>query len=137
MNRIQGTKPDGRQWNKLLDAVVTILKNNKGTIYHAIYIKLLSDGTIYYFIVSNDDVLNTTNNNKTFPELRRGFEKHFDIKFQEISVHKYMDFWVCQYPLGFSIYKAYQIMELVNEWLPTGKLIIVDTPFWIYYTYEN
>ena len=26
MNGIQGTKPAGRQWNRLLDAVVTILK---------------------------------------------------------------------------------------------------------------
>ena len=26
MNGIQGTDPDGRQWNKLLDTVVTILK---------------------------------------------------------------------------------------------------------------
>ena len=44
MNGIQGTKPAGQQWNRLLDAVVVILKYNKITIYHAIYIKVFSDG---------------------------------------------------------------------------------------------
>ena len=36
MNGIQGTKPSGRQWNRLLDAVVTIIKYNKSTIDHDI-----------------------------------------------------------------------------------------------------
>ena len=62
MNAIQGTKPAGRQWNRLLDAVVTLLKYKKSTIYHAIYIKLFTDGTVSYLTVSTDDVLNTTNN---------------------------------------------------------------------------
>ena len=42
MNGIQGTKPAGRQWNRLLDVVVTIIKYKKSTIYHAIYIKFFS-----------------------------------------------------------------------------------------------
>ena len=29
MNRIQGTKPDTQQWNRLLDSVVTIIKKKK------------------------------------------------------------------------------------------------------------
>ena len=36
MNVIKGTNPAGRKWNRLLDAVVTILKYKKSTIYHAI-----------------------------------------------------------------------------------------------------
>ena len=36
MNVIQGTKPAGRQWNRLLDAVVTILRYKNITIDHAI-----------------------------------------------------------------------------------------------------
>ena len=36
MNVIQGTKPAGRQCNRILDAVVTILKYKKNTIYHSI-----------------------------------------------------------------------------------------------------
>ena len=40
MNEIQGTKPAGIQWNRLLGAVVTILKYKKSTIYHSIYIKV-------------------------------------------------------------------------------------------------
>ena len=62
MNGIQGTKPAGRQWNILLDAVVTIIKYKKSTIDHAIYIKVFTDGTVFYLTVSTNDVINTTNN---------------------------------------------------------------------------
>ena len=43
MNGIKGTNPAGIQLNPLLDEVVTILKYNKITIDHAIYIKVFSD----------------------------------------------------------------------------------------------
>ena len=62
MNGIQGTKPAGRQWNQLLDAVVTIIKYKKIIIDYAIYIKVFSGVTVSYFTVSTNDVLNTTNN---------------------------------------------------------------------------
>ena len=62
MNGIQGINPAGRQWNRLLAAVVTILEYKKSTIYHAIYIKVFSDVTVSYLTVFTDDVLNTTNN---------------------------------------------------------------------------
>ena len=61
MNRIQETKPSGRQWNRLLD-VLTIIKYKKRKIDHAIYIRVLSDGAVSYLSVSTDDVINTTNN---------------------------------------------------------------------------
>ena len=51
------------------------------------------------------------------------------MKVQEGSVLKYLNFWVCQSPLGFSIYHTDHIMELVNEWLPTGDFINFDTPY--------
>ena len=62
MNGIQGTKPAGRQWNRLLDAVVKIIKYRKSTIDHAIYIKVLSDGTVSYLAVYTDDFISNTNN---------------------------------------------------------------------------
>ena len=71
MNGIQRTKPARRQWNQLLDAVATILKFKKHTIYHAIYIKVFSDGTVSYLEFSTDDVINATNTETEFPELRR------------------------------------------------------------------
>ena len=67
-----------------------------------------------YLTVSTDDVLNTTNNDNTFTELTRVFKEHFDIKVQEGSVLKYLNFWVFQSPLGFSIDHIDHIMELVN-----------------------
>ena len=83
MNGIQGTNPDGRKWNRLLYAVVTILKHNMITIYHAIYIKVFTYGIVSYLIVSTNYYLNTTNNKNAFPELTRLFKEHFDMKVQE------------------------------------------------------
>ena len=117
--------------------MVTIIKYNKSTIYRAIYIKVFSDGTVSYIIVSTDDVLKNTYNDKVLPELRRFFEEAFEMKFQEGSVLKYLNYLIFQYPLGFSIYQIDHIMELVNEWLPTGKVIKVNTYFRKYSTYKN
>ena len=137
MNLIQGTNPSGRQWNRLLDAVVTILKYKKITIDNAIYIKVFADGTVSYLTVSTDDVLNTINNENTFPELTRVFKEQFEIKVQEVSVLKYLNFRIYQSPLGFSIYQTDHIMELVNEWFPTGSFIKFDTTFWTDSSYEK
>ena len=79
---IQGTKPAGRQRNRLLDAVVTILKYKIITTYHAIYIKVFSGGTLYYLTVSTDDVLNNTNKETAITETRSIFEEAFEIKVQ-------------------------------------------------------
>ena len=113
-NVIQGTKTSGQQWNILLDVVVTILKYNKSTIYHAIYIKLFSDGTVSYITVSKNDVLNTTNNETAFYELTIVFEEHFEKKVQEGYVLKYLNFRICKSLLGFSLDQTDRVMKLVN-----------------------
>ena len=61
--------PDGRHWDRLFDAVVIIIKYNKSTIYHSIYIKVFNDVTVSYLAVSNEDVINTNNNETEFTEL--------------------------------------------------------------------
>ena len=137
MNLMRGTKPAIRQWNVLLDDVVKILKYKKITIDHSIYIRFFSDITVSYLIVSTNDVLNNTNNETTFPKLRRFFEEYFDIKVQEGSVFKYPNFQIYQSTIGFSVYQIYHIMELVNEWSPSGKCINFDTYFRTESTYEK
>ena len=67
MNVIQGKKPAGRQCNRLLDAVVTIIKYKESTIDHDIYINVFTDGTVSYLIVSTYGVINTTTNDPTIP----------------------------------------------------------------------
>ena len=62
MNVIQVAKPSGREWNRLLDAMVTIVKYKKNTIDHAVYIKVFTDVTVSYITFYTDDVLNTNNN---------------------------------------------------------------------------
>ena len=62
------------QWVKLL--------NTKISIYRAIYIKVLSDVTVSYLTVFTSDVLNATNKETSFPELRNLYEEVFDIKYQ-------------------------------------------------------
>ena len=94
--------------------MLKILKYNKRTIYNPIYIKEFSVVTVSYITVSNDDVINTNNNDTVFPELRRVFEEYFDLKFQEGNVLKCLYFLICHYPLGFSVDQNDQIMELVN-----------------------
>ena len=68
--------------------------------------------------VSTYDVLNNTNNTKEFPELRKVFEESFEIKVQERSVLKYLNYYISRYPLGFGIYQTGRIMDLLNEWFP-------------------
>ena len=88
MNVIQGIKPAGRQWNRLLDSVVTIFKYKKITIYHVFCIKVFTDRTLSYITVSTDDVLSTTNNETYFFELNRVIKEHFEMIVQEGSVLK-------------------------------------------------
>ena len=45
------------------------------TIYHAIYVKVFSDGTVYHIMVYTDYVLNASNNKTEFPELTIVFEE--------------------------------------------------------------
>ena len=114
--------------------MVKINKYKKSTIYYVIYIKVFSDGTVSYFTVSTDDFLNTTNSEIESTELTRVFEEHFEMKFQEGSVLKYLHLRIFQHPLGFNVYQTYHIMELVNQWFPNGKFRRVDTPFRKYST---
>ena len=64
----------------------------ESTIYCAVEIKVLSGGTVSCIPVSSYDVINTTNNNTAFPELRELFEGLFEIKLQEEYVLKYLNF---------------------------------------------
>ena len=122
-------KPAGRQRNRLLDAVITILKYRKSTIDHDIYIRVFYDVTVSYITFPTDDVIKTTNNETSFIELTIFFEKHFEMKSQEGSILKYLNLLICQSPLGFSVDQTYRIMELINEWFPTGKFRKFDTTF--------
>ena len=88
MNIIQGNNSLGWQRNQPLHEVVKILKHKKTTIGHAIYIKVFSDGTVPYITVSTDDVLDYTNKETDFIELRHVFEKYFTIKVKEGYVLK-------------------------------------------------
>ena len=88
-------KQSGKKYNRILDAVVTNIKYKKITIDNAIYIKVFSDVTVYYLSGSTDDVLNTTNNETSFPELTRVFEEHFEMKFQEGYVPMYPNLRMC------------------------------------------
>ena len=82
-----------------------------------------------YLTFSTDDVLNTSDIEKEFPELTRVFKEHFEMKAQGGSVLKYLNFRIFQSPLGFSVDNIDHIMELVNECFPTGNFRNVDTPF--------
>ena len=67
-----------------------------------------------YLTFSIDDFLNTNNNETVFLEIRRYFEEVFDIKVQEESIPKHLNFRIFQCPLGFSVDQTDKIMELVS-----------------------
>ena len=106
-------------------------------LHHAIHIKVFSYETFSYLIFFTDDVLNTTNNETTFHGIRRVFEESFGVKVQEVSVIKYLNFWICLSPIGSIFDNTDHIMEVVNEWFPTGKFRKVDTSFSTNSTYEK
>ena len=109
--------------------MVTILKYKKSTIDRSIYIKVFSDVIVSYLTVSTSDVINTTTNETLFTEIRMVFEEVFEIKVQELSVLKCLNFRIYQSPIGFSADQTDHIMELVNECFLNGKCTKVDTPF--------
>ena len=87
MNGIRGTNPAGRQCNRILDLVVTIIKYKKISIGREIYINLFTDCNISYITVSTDYVLDTTNKVKDFSELRKVIEEAFNIKIKNCSLN--------------------------------------------------
>ena len=52
-------------------------------VYHEIYINVLSDGIVSYSTVSTDDVINTTNNEKSFTELIRFLKNILRLKLKK------------------------------------------------------
>ena len=90
--------------------MITIIKYKKSTIDHNIYFKVFTDVIVSYLTVSTDGVINTTNNETEFPELKRVFIEHFEMKVQEGSVLKYLNFRIRQSPLGFSVDQTDNIM---------------------------
>ena len=114
-----------------------MIKYNKGTNYHAIYIRVFYDGTVSYLTVSTDDIINITNNETAFTEPRRVFGEYFKIKSQERYILKYLNLEICQSTLGLSVYQTDHIVELVNKWSPTGKFRKVGTPFMTDFIYEK
>ena len=91
MNLIQRKKLSRRQYNRLLHSVVTIIKYNKSIIDHAIYINIFYHGTVSYLAVSTDDAINANHNETEFTELPRVLEEKFEIRFQYVSVLKYLN----------------------------------------------
>ena len=51
------------------------------------------------------------------------------MKVQEVYIHNYLNFRIFQSPIGSGIYQTDHIMELVNEWFPTGIFRNFDKHF--------
>ena len=76
-------KKTRQQYNRILDAVVIMNKYKKITIDHAIFINASGDWKLWYITVSTDDVLNTTNNETEFPELRIFLKNILRLKYKK------------------------------------------------------
>ena len=71
MNGIQGTKPYGIQWYRLLGVVNTIVKYNKIIIDDEIFINFFSGQNYSYLTVCTDDVLNAIKNDTAITEPKK------------------------------------------------------------------
>ena len=105
--------------------MVRIIKYKKIVIAHAIYIKVFSNGTVSYLIFSTGGVLNNTNKESEFTELKRFFKEHIEMKFQEGSILKYLNSRNYQSSLGISVHQTDHIMKIVNECFHNGELEIL------------
>ena len=72
--------------------MVKLIDYKKITTNHDIYANIRYNGTVSYFIVSLDGVINTMNNYEAFQEPKIFFEENFDIKTQEGHIQKYLNF---------------------------------------------
>ena len=104
-------KTAAQQYNRLLDAAVTIIKYKRIQIDPDICTNVLYDVTVSYLKISSGYIINTTNNETEFTELRRVLEEYFETKVQQGSLIKYLNSRVFQSPLGFIVEQTYQIME--------------------------
>ena len=70
INRIQGTKPEDHQCNRLLNYFLQQIKSLQINIDNAIYVKFFQNETTSYPTVSKYEILQTTENSSAFEELR-------------------------------------------------------------------
>ena len=119
MNGIQGTNTSGYKCKRLLDAVFTVMTYTKITVFIVRKFAVFYDGTISYLTVYTGDVLNNNNNELYCSIIIKLFQETFQIKIQELSVLKYLNFWIFQSPSGFIVDYTIHIIDLVNEWFPT------------------
>ena len=87
MNGIKVTNPAGNKWNRIIDAVFTVMKYKKITTDDIIYVKVFYYGNLSYLTLSTDDYMNNTNNKTSFPELKNYFSNNLGLNF-----NKYMSF---------------------------------------------
>ena len=83
------------------------------------------------------NVLNNKNNDEVSKELKCCFGETSDIKTQEYSVLKYLNFRIYQSLIGLIIKHTKHIMELVTEWLHDGKFCKSCTSLYTDYAYKK
>jgi hypothetical protein len=120
INAIQGTKPTGNQWNKILTNVLEHRKYKQNLVNHAVFVYHSPDKTQTQIIcVSTDDFLCIFTHQSLFDELCTSFKKYFKLTTKEGPAElSYLNLSIGQTPEYISIDQTKHIKEIVDSWFP-------------------
>jgi hypothetical protein len=104
INAIQGTKPAGQQWNKILTNVLQFHKYKQNPIDHAVFVYHSPDKTQTQLIcVSTDDFLCAFTYQSLFDDLCTSLKKYFKLTTKEGPTLNYLNLGIRQTPEYISI----------------------------------
>jgi hypothetical protein len=131
INAIQGTKPAGNQWNKILTNVLQHHKYKQNPIDHAVFVYHSSDMTQTQIIcVSTDDFLCAFTHQSLFDDLCTSLKKYFELTTKEGPELSYLNLSITQTSEYIAIDQTKHIKEIVESWFPeTSNIHTTDTPF--------
>eukprot|EP00978_Attheya_sp_CCMP212_P024647 scaffold77789_cov56-Attheya_sp.AAC.1 len=131
MNAIQGTKPAGHQWNKILTNVLQVHKYKQNHIDHAVFIYCSPDKTETQIVcVSTDDFLCAFTHQHLFDDLCTSLRKYFELTTKEGPKLSYLNLNIEQHSTYISIDQTAHIQEIVNARFPDSTdLHTTDTLF--------
>ena len=137
---MQSTKPDDRQWNTILNLVLSSLDLVKNFMYHALY-NLNTNSTKDVLIVgfSTDDFMCAYFSIHLFRDFLAGIKNEFPVTSTESPELSYLNLQIIQSWYGIIIYQTYHIQDNISaQCFPyaSEKFNSSPTPFNTYITFE-
>ena len=137
---MQVTKPAGRQWNTILNLVLSYLGFVKHVIDHALYtLKTTSTKDVLIYRLSIDDFLCDYYRIHLFKDFLEGINKSFPVTSKEGLQMSYTNLRIIQYPYDIGINQRDHIQDtIIAQQFPDNyeKVNSDSTTFKEYTTFE-